>query len=62
MDKDVATKTPPAIESQMLRGMPSRKRSFPERKCTTAKPTAARSETTMVVAFINPRSPPGGCH
>src|SRR5919112_6593319 len=37
---------PPAMESQMLRGVPSRKRSLLEKRCTMAKPPTASMERT----------------
>jgi hypothetical protein len=33
----------------MLRGVPSRKHSLFEKRCTRAKPTTASSETTVMV-------------
>ena len=39
-----ATARPPAAESNLLRGMPSRIRSCWERTCTAASPAAASSE------------------
>lgn len=50
---------PPAIESQTLRGVTSRKRILPAKKCTVAKTITARSETTMM-ALIASRHPPRG--
>src|SRR5919112_6132293 len=38
---------PPAMESQMLRGVPSRKRSLLENKCTIASATTASKERTV---------------
>jgi hypothetical protein len=47
VNKTYATEMSPDIESQMLWGIPSRKRSLLDKRCTMARSSAATSEKVM---------------
>ncbi len=51
VNKTYATKMSPDIESQMLRGIPSRKRSLLDKRCTMARSSAATSEAKVMAAI-----------
>ena len=44
---------PPAIESQMLRGVSSRKRNLLENGCMTTNPSTASSETNVTTDIVS---------
>ncbi len=45
---------PPATESQMLRGVPSRKRNLSENRCTATKPARASREIKAALIARHP--------